>query len=96
MGRLEQDWMSCLERDQSLFNLPIEEKQCTLAAKKSGKWFRRVEEAAEQYMRHWFAKVKKNVANDERLRYKMRSDLTKTPWGPTPGGGGRGVALKEA
>ena len=41
--------MGRFERDLSLLNLPIEEKQWTLAAKKSGKRFRRVEEAAEQY-----------------------------------------------
>ena len=32
--------------DLSLFNLPTETKQWMLAAKNSGKWFRRVEEAA--------------------------------------------------
>ena len=41
--------MGSLERDLSLLNLPIEQKQWTLAAKKSGKRFRRVKEAAEQY-----------------------------------------------
>ena len=43
--------MGCLERDLSLFILTIEEKQWTLAAKESGKWFRRVEEADEQYVK---------------------------------------------
>ena len=33
-GGLEQDWMCCLERDVSLFNLPIEEKN-------SGRWQQR-------------------------------------------------------
>ena len=27
LGGQEQGWMGCLERDLSLFNLPIEEKQ---------------------------------------------------------------------
>ena len=80
LGRQEEDWVGCLERDLSSFNpfrtavpfwgragqilgslsgkqdcspervsLPIEEEQRTLAAKKSGEWFRRLEEAAEQY-----------------------------------------------
>ena len=53
LARQEQDWMGFLERDLSLFNLPIEEKHWTLAEKKSGKWFRRVDEAAEQYMKRW-------------------------------------------
>ena len=46
-GGQEQDWMSCLERDLSLFNLPTEAKHWTLAAKKPGKWLRLVEEAAD-------------------------------------------------
>ena len=56
-GGQEQDWMGCLERDLSLFNLPIEAKRWTLAAKKPIEWFRRVEEAAEQYMKRWFVSV---------------------------------------
>ena len=44
----EQDWMGCLERSLSVFKLPSEQKQWALAAKRSGKWFRRVEEAVEQ------------------------------------------------
>ena len=50
LGGQEQDSISCLERDISSFNLSVEEKQWTLAAKRSGMWFRCVEEAAEQYM----------------------------------------------
>ena len=46
-GGQEQDWMGCLERDLSLFNLPTEAKHWTLAAKKLCEWFRRVEEAAK-------------------------------------------------
>ena len=34
----------------SMFNMPTEAKQLMPAAKKPGKWFRRVE-AAEQYMK---------------------------------------------
>ena len=45
--------MGCLERDLSLFNLPIEAQQWTLDARKSDKWFRR-EEAAGQYAKRWF------------------------------------------
>ena len=33
-GEQEQDWVGCLERDLSLFNLPTEAKHWTLAAKK--------------------------------------------------------------
>ena len=56
-GGQEQDWMGCLERDLSLFNLPTEAQHCTLAAEKPGEWFRRVEGAAEQCMKRWFVSV---------------------------------------
>ena len=62
MGGQEQDRMVCLERDLSLFNLPIEKQQWTLAAKKSGTWFKHVEKVAEQYMKRWFVSEKGNVA----------------------------------
>ena len=48
--------MGCLEHDLSLFNLPTEAKYWTLAAKKPGEWFRRVDEGAEQCMKRWFVK----------------------------------------
>ena len=51
VGGQEQDWMGCLEHDLSLFNLPTETEQWMPAAQNSGKWFRHVEEAAEQYMK---------------------------------------------
>ena len=54
LGGQEQAWMGCLEHDLSLFNLPTEAKHSTLAAKKPGEWFRRVEKAVEQYMKRWF------------------------------------------
>ena len=50
LGKQEQDWMGCLERDLSLFDLPIEQKHWTLAANESCKWFRLPQEAAEEYM----------------------------------------------
>ena len=53
------DWMGCLERDLSLFNLPTEAQHWTLGAKKPGERFRRVEEAAEQYMKRWFVTVRR-------------------------------------
>ena len=66
-GGQEQDWMGCLERDLSLFNLPTEAKHWTLAAKKPGEWFRRVEEAAEQYMKRWFVTEKEQAAKRRAL-----------------------------
>ena len=50
LGGQEQGGMGCLKRYLSLFHLPIEDEQWTLAAKKSGKWFRRVDEGADQYI----------------------------------------------
>ena len=42
--------MVSLEHHLSLFKCPTGAKHWALATKKRGKWFRRVEEAAEQYM----------------------------------------------
>ncbi|CAN0377621.1 unnamed protein product, partial [Laminaria digitata] len=62
LGGQEQDWMGCLEQDLSLFNLPTEAKHSTLATKKPGKWFRRVEEAAQKYMERWFVREEELAA----------------------------------
>ena len=70
-GGQEQDWVGCLERDLSLFTLPTETKHWTLAAKKPGEWFSRVEEGAEQYIKRRRSKQQ----NVERLSYKLRSNL---------------------
>ena len=66
-GGQEQDLLSCLERDLSLFKLHTEAKHWTLSAKKPGGWFRRVEEAAEQYMKRWFVTEKEQVAKRRAL-----------------------------
>ena len=63
--------------------------------KKSGKCLRRVEGAAEQYVKRWFVKEKKNVAKRRALEVQSAQQL-KTPLAPTAGGAGRGAALKEA
>ena len=46
----------------STLKLPTEAKHWTLAAKKPGERFRRVEEAAEQYLKRWFVTEKEQVA----------------------------------
>ena len=85
VGGQEQDWMGCLEHDPSLFNLPTETKQWMLAAKNSGKWFRRVEESAEQYMKRWFSQ---NAAKRRALEVQTAQQaICKTPLKPRPGGG---------
>ena len=79
--------MGCLEHELSLFNLPTETKQWMPAAKNSGKWFRRVEEAAEQYMKRWFATVE-NAAKRRALEVQTAQQL-KTSLGPRLGRGRR-------
>ena len=80
--------MGCLEHELSLFNLPTETKQWMPAAKNSGKWFRRVEEAAEQYMKHWFATEKENAAERRALEVQTAQQF-KTSLGPRLEGGRR-------
>ena len=42
-----------------------------------GKWFRHGEETAGLCPKSWFVREEKDVEkNDERLRYKVRSNLT--------------------
>ena len=84
-GGQEQDWMGCLERDLPLFNLPTEAKHWTLAAK-PGEWFRRVEEAAEQYMKRWFA-TEKDQAAKRRALDAQKAKQSKTSLKPRPGEG---------
>ena len=79
--------MGCLERDLSLFNLSTEATDWTLTAKKPGEWFRPVEEAAEEYMKHWLVTKRSKQQKDERLRYKLPSNL-KRRCSEGPGGGG--------
>ena len=66
-GGQEQDWMGCVEHDPWLFNLPTEPEHWTLTAKKPGKWFRHVEDAAEQYMQRWYVTEKEQVAKRRAL-----------------------------
>ena len=80
-----------------MFNLLTETKQWMLAAKNSGKRFRRVEEAAEQYMKRWFTTEKENEAK-RRAREVQTAQQFKTSLGPRqdPGGGGRKRSRVEA
>ena len=59
-----------------------------LAAKNSSKWFRRNEEAAEQYMKQWFAMENENAAKRRALEVQIAPQL-KTSLGPRLGGGRR-------
>ena len=57
-----------------------------LAAKKPGEWFRRVEEAAEQYMKLWFVAEKEQVAKRRALEVQT-AQQSKTSFNSRPGGG---------
>ena len=81
--------MRCLERDLSSFHLPIEEKKCTLAAKKSSKWFSRVVQAAERCRKRWFVKERENAAKRRALEVQSRWQLNQDAVGPQGQGGGR-------
>ena len=67
--------MDCIERDLALFNLPTEAKLWTLEATKPGEWFRRVEEAAEQYTKRWFVTEKEKIAKRQALELQNAHDL---------------------
>ena len=47
----EKDWMVHLKEDMSAFGIKFEGLR--KAAQKAGRWFRRVEEGAESFMRQW-------------------------------------------
>ena len=66
-GGQQQDWTGCVERDLSLFNLPTEAKNWTLAGKKASEWFRRGEEAAAQYMKRWLVTEREQVVKRRAL-----------------------------
>ena len=85
-GGKEQDWMGCFERDLSLFNLPTDVKHRTLAAKKPSEWFRRVEEAAQRYMKRWFVTEKKQAAKRRALEVQT-AQQSKASLKPRPGEG---------
>lgn len=59
--------MGYLESDSLLLILLLSEKPWTLAANKSGMWFRRVEDAAKQYMKRLFTTEKEKQAKRQEL-----------------------------
>ena len=59
-GVQERDWMKDLEED--LMSLGIKFKGWREAAQKVGRWFRRVEEGAEVFMRKWRKDAKEATA----------------------------------
>ncbi|CAM9239996.1 unnamed protein product [Laminaria digitata] len=77
--------MVYLEQDLSWLNLPTEAKHWTLAGKKPGKWFRRIEEAAQMYMERWFV-TEKELAETRRALEVRTAPQPKTSLNLRPGG----------
>ena len=59
-GGQEKDWMDHLKEDMSVFEMRFEGWR--KAAQKAGRWFRRVEEGAELFMRNWLEKERRKPA----------------------------------
>ena len=82
----EKDWMDHLmTEDMSVFGMKFEEWRKT--AQKAGRWFRRVEEGAELFMRNCHG-------TDRRKAAERRAKAAAAPFtvgiSKRPGGGGRG------
>ena len=71
-GGQERDWMKDLEEDPKAFGIKFEGWR--EAAQKVGRWFRRVEEGAELFMRKWHKDGKE--AKAERHRTVATTTLT--------------------
>ena len=59
-GGEEKDWMDHLKEDMSVFGMKFEEWR--KAAQKAGRWFRRVDEGAELFMRNWHETERRKAA----------------------------------
>ena len=59
-GGQEKGWMAHLKEDMSVFGMKFEGWR--KAAQKAGRWFRRVEEGVELFMRNWHETERRKVA----------------------------------
>ena len=59
-GGQENDWMAHLKEGMSVFGMKFEGWR--KAAQKAGRWFRRVEEGAELFMRNWHKRERRKAA----------------------------------
>ena len=59
-GGQEKDWMDNLKDNVSVFDMEFEGWR--KAAHKAGRWFRRVEEGAELFMRNWHEAERRKAA----------------------------------
>ena len=89
-GGQEKDWVVRLEEDMSAFGMKFEGWR--KAAQKAGRWFRRVEEGAERFMRIWHDAESCRAAERHANATAMPSTIgiSKRPGGGVRGRGGRG------
>ena len=95
-GGQEKDWMAHLKEDMSVFTMKFEGWR--KSAQKAGRWFRRVEEGAELFMRDWHETERRNAAKRRAKTAAAPSTvgISKRPEERGRGGGGRGgVMLKR-
>ena len=60
LGGQEKHWMAHLREDTSIFGTKFEEWR--KASQKAGRWFRRVDEGAELFMRNWHETERRRAA----------------------------------
>ena len=60
LGGPEKDWTAHLKEDMSVFGMKFEGWR--KAAQKAGRWFRRVDEGAELFMRNWHETERRKAA----------------------------------
>ena len=81
----EKDWMYHLKEDMSVLRMKFE--GCRKVAEKAGRWFRRVEEGAELFMRNWHETERRKAAE---RRAKAAAAPSTVGISKRSGGGGRG------
>ena len=84
-GGQEKDWMAHLKEDMSVFGMKFEGWR--KVAQKAGRWFRRVEEGAELFMRKWHETERRKAAE---RRAKAAAAPSTVGISKRPAGGGRG------
>ena len=84
-GGQEKDWMAHLKKDMSVFEMKF--KGWRKAAQKAGRWFRRVEEGAELFMRNWHETERRKAAE---RRAKAAAAPSTVGISERPRGGGQG------
>ena len=84
-GGQEKDWLVNLKKDMSVFGMKFEGWR--KAAQKAGRWFRRVEEGAELFMRKWHEAERHRAAE---RHAKAAAAPSTVGISKRPGEGGRG------